>query len=171
MFCMRTNMPYRDRDQQRAYGREWMKRNVEKAREAMRRWRNNHPAEHAEDSREYYRRHREQALAQSVEYHRAHPEVRKAADNRRRVNELLAGPSFTPAEWLQLVEQYGGRCAYCGASGRLHAEHRIPVSRGGSNRIENILPACASCNAKKATMTEEEFRARLAKEQSNDLES
>jgi 5-methylcytosine-specific restriction endonuclease McrA len=36
--------------------------------------------------------------------------------------------------------------------------------RGGTNFIDNILPACRGCNARKHTMTEEEFRARLAVE-------
>jgi hypothetical protein len=40
-----------------------------------------------------------------------------------------------------------------------------PRSRsGGTNYIDNILPACGSCNRRKHTYTEEEFRARLAAE-------
>ena len=77
---------------------------------------------------------------------------------------VLGGRSFTAQEWLALVGRHGDRCAYCGSQGPLHADHRIPVARGGSGLIENILPACVSCNLRKHTMTEEEFRARLAAE-------
>jgi 5-methylcytosine-specific restriction endonuclease McrA len=42
----------------------------------------------------------------------------------------------------------------------------VPLARGGTNFIDNILPACRGCNARKHTMTEEEFRARLALEDS-----
>ena len=42
--------------------------------------------------------------------------------------------------------------------------HRIPLARGGSNSIENIIPACSSCNRRKHMLTELEFRARLAAE-------
>lgn len=49
-------MPYKDPEERRAYGREWIRNNAEKAREAMRRWRKNHPDEHAAQSRERYAR-------------------------------------------------------------------------------------------------------------------
>ena len=164
-------MPYKDPERQRRYGREWLKRNAEKAREAMRRWRAAHPVAHRADKREYYRRHRERLLRQSARYHREHPEVRKASDSRRRSARLAGGPSYSVSEWLALVARYDGRCAYCGEPGPLQADHRVPLARGGTNSIENILPACGSCNTRKHVMTEDEFRARLAEERRrNDLQ-
>jgi 5-methylcytosine-specific restriction endonuclease McrA len=65
---------------------------------------------------------------------------------------------------MALVELYENRCAYDGAPAPLHADHRLPLERGGTNVIENILPACRRCNLRKHLMTEEEFRARLAAE-------
>ncbi|HEY8807173.1 MAG TPA: HNH endonuclease, partial [Candidatus Limnocylindria bacterium] len=44
----------------------------------------------------------------------------------------------------------------------IEADHRAPLSRGGRNTIENILPACRSCNRRKRTKTEDEFRTWLA---------
>jgi 5-methylcytosine-specific restriction endonuclease McrA len=38
------------------------------------------------------------------------------------------------------------------------------LARGGSNAIDNILPACSACNQRKHLLTEAEFRARLARE-------
>lgn len=160
-------MPFKDPERRRAYGREWMKRNPEKAREAMRRWRTAHPEEHNADTRVDYANHRELRLAQSSAYHKEHPEVGRARVQNYRARKLAAEGAFTPAEWLVLVEQYGGRCAYCGARDPLEADHRVPLSRGGTNDISNILPACRSCNAKKHMLTEEEFRRRLADEHNN----
>ena len=90
--------------------------------------------------------------------------------NRRR-ERVRGHPAFSAAEWMALVAEHAGRCAYCGASGLLHADHRIPVSRGGTNTIENIVPACARCNLRKHVMTEAEFRARLAAERDENLQS
>ena len=154
-------MPFKDPDDRRAYGREWMKRNVEKAREAMRRWRASHPDEHNAEKRAYYARHRAQILVQNAQYRREHPEIHRASSQNYRARKSTAQGSFTSAEWLALVEQYGGRCAYRGEAGPLHADHRTPLSRGGSNFIDNIIPACRRCNLEKAQMTEEEFRARI----------
>ena len=164
-------MPFKDPERRRAYGRAWMKQNSAKARAAMRRWRSAHPSEHAEDNRAYYARHRDERLLQSAQYHLEHPEIGRARSLNYRARKLAAEGRFTPAQWLALVEQYNGRCAYCGADGPLEADHRIPLSRGGSNRIENILPACRRCNGKKHQMTEAEFRARLAEEARRNLQS
>ncbi len=154
-------MTHKDPERRREYGRDWMKRNPDKARDAMRRWRAAHPDEHSEDNRAYYRRHREERLAQSAEYHQANPEVGRARSRNYRAREVAAVGSFTSAEWLALVETYAGRCAYCGERGPLEADHRTPLSRGGTNTIDNILPACRMCNARKHRLTEAEFRARL----------
>ncbi|MHB8631305.1 MAG: HNH endonuclease signature motif containing protein [Candidatus Limnocylindria bacterium] len=75
---------------------------------------------------------------------------------------LAADGAFTPGEWIDLVLQYHGCCTYCGTAATLEPDHRVALSRGGSNRIDNILPACRRCNARKHRMGEAEFRDRLA---------
>jgi 5-methylcytosine-specific restriction endonuclease McrA len=159
---MSASVAYKDPERQRAYARDWIKRNPEKARLAMRKWRRAHRDKSNANRRLYYQRHREQMLAQSAEYHRAHPEVGKARWQNYRARKAAAGGSFTSAQWLTLVATYDGRCAYCGESRPLEPEHKIPLARGGSNEITNIVPACRRCNARKHLLTDEEFRARLA---------
>ena len=153
-------MPYRDIEKRRSYGRDWMRRNPEKAREAMRRWRQAHPVEHSKETRDFYARHKDRIDARRLAYRRARPEVKRAADHRRRARALGASGSFTAAQWREVLRQYGGRCAYCGAPSASEADHRIPLARGGGNGIDNILPACGRCNARKHTMTESEFLIR-----------
>src|SRR5438093_2030727 len=141
-----------------------MKRNPEKAREAMRRWRKGHPGEHATEVRSYYQR-SPTMRTRSRRYHREHPEVMRAAQIRRRARELGAAGDFTAREWRELVREYNGCCAYCGRPcSSLDADHRVPLALGGTNGISNILPACRRCNLRKHTLTEAEFRARLAAE-------
>ena len=45
-------------------------------------------------------------------------------------------------------------CSYCGApetpDNRLTIDHRIPLSHGGDNRLENLAVACWRCNRSKA---------------------
>ena len=41
--------------------------------------------------------------------------------------------------------------------GNNHLEHKMPLSRGGTNAFENLDVACANCNRKKHTKTVEEF--------------
>ena len=138
-----------------------MKLNAQKAREAMRRWRERHPDEHRAERRAYYARHRDRLSAAIAAYHRANPGVVKAKSQAYRARKQRTGGSFSLEQWLDLVAAHDGRCGYCGVVAPLEAEHRIPVSRGGNSFIENIIPACRTCNARKHRLTETEFRARL----------
>jgi len=47
----------------------------------------------------------------------------------------------------------GHRCVYCGATpqdDRLQIDHKVPVSKGGSDDMENLVTACRTCNLGKA---------------------
>ena len=156
-------MPYSDPERRRSYGRDWMRRNADKAREAMRRWRQRHPEEHNAESRASYARDPERKQRQ-IDASPNRNAVRRAMHERRRARSLRAPGSYSFLEWLQLVAEYRGRCAYCGLEAPLDADHRIPLSRGGSNFIGNIVPACRPCNLRKHMLTEAQFRARLAAE-------
>jgi 5-methylcytosine-specific restriction endonuclease McrA len=65
----------------------------------------------------------------------------------------------------RLVEQVhaktGGPCFYCGTTAngvQRCVDHFIPARKGGSDKIENLVPACRSCNSAKGGMLIEEFR-------------
>ena len=50
-------------------------------------------------------------------------------------------------------------CVYCGRSASevtLEIDHKIPVSRGGSNDVDNLVTACRSCNLGKSDILLEE---------------
>lgn len=50
-------------------------------------------------------------------------------------------------------------CQYCGARGvSLQCDHIIPVSRGGSNELDNLTTACRPCNQSKRAKTPEEWQ-------------
>lgn len=56
---------------------------------------------------------------------------------------------LTEQQWTALREAWGG-CAYCGAGGvELQRDCVLPISRGGRYTLENVVPACRSCNASK----------------------
>jgi 5-methylcytosine-specific restriction endonuclease McrA len=129
----------------------------------MRRWRQQHPDEHRAENRAYYARDPIKRQRQ-IDASPNRNAVRVAMQHRRRDRAAATGLGFTYKEWLALKEQHEGRCAYCGVAASLQVDHRTPLARGGTNSIKNILPACASCNQRKHTLTEAEFRARLAAE-------
>jgi len=57
-----------------------------------------------------------------------------------------------------LLRKYNYKCVYCGKSNvPLEVDHFIPKSKGGSNRVTNLVIACHNCNQKKSNMMPEEF--------------
>jgi len=62
-----------------------------------------------------------------------------------------ADNDLTSAQWTAIREAWGGGCAYCGAAdSALQRDCVLPLSRGGRYTIDNIVPACRSCNASKS---------------------
>lgn len=66
--------------------------------------------------------------------------------------------THTAQEWYALCRQADNRCAYCREYGRMGKDHVIPITRGGSDSIDNIVPACRSCNSAKNQLTADEYR-------------
>lgn len=57
-----------------------------------------------------------------------------------------------------LMEQFGKKCFYCGRTFKeLTIDHVVPRVKGGSNRLSNLVLACAKCNQVKGTRSIEEF--------------
>jgi 5-methylcytosine-specific restriction endonuclease McrA len=76
----------------------------------------------------------------------------RSCNNRAR-NLGIPG-EITVEYWLSIKD----RCAYCGTrSVQIQIEHRIPLSKGGTNRPENVQGVCAFCNRAKGDRSESEF--------------
>ncbi|WP_109789220.1 HNH endonuclease [Mycolicibacterium flavescens] len=76
--------------------------------------------------------------------------TRRARAARRRQRRLAAvDHDLTAAQWESLKAAWQG-CAYCGATDRpLQRDCVMAISRGGRYTIDNVVPACASCNTSK----------------------
>ncbi len=100
---------------------------------------------------EYRAKNRIKLLKCETAYRKNNPEKVKAWKINRRIREVSADGSFTGAELARLFDLQGGRCVYCQASLRKakHADHIIPISKGGTNFISNIQLTCQRCNNKK----------------------
>lgn len=66
----------------------------------------------------------------------------------------IESQSHTFGEWELLKKQYGYTCPCCRKSEqeiKLTEDHIIPLSKGGSDVIENIQPLCLRCNLVKSS--------------------
>jgi hypothetical protein len=84
-----------------------------------------------------------------------------ARERTRRYRERLgAGASEWTVICSQVYERDGRVCAYCGdVDGPHQIDHVLPLSRGGTNDLDNLQVACKPCNTSKGDRTVEEWRA------------
>jgi 5-methylcytosine-specific restriction endonuclease McrA len=79
-----------------------------------------------------------------------------------------------------IYDKTGGYCSYCekkiawanygapGRKGSWEVDHSIPLARGGTDHLNNLVPACTWCNREKGTMTGSEFKALFQREPQTD---
>lgn len=152
------------------YQREWLKRNKEYMfkyqKEYMEKWRKENKEHCIEYSKKYYQEHKEHIK----KYHQENKEIYlfnfrkydktekgKAANQRRhtkrQARERNIINTLTAQEWADILEAHNYRCAYCDVEFEVenmpHRDHIIPISKGGDNIKENVMPACKSCNSRK----------------------
>jgi 5-methylcytosine-specific restriction endonuclease McrA len=111
----------------------------------------------------YYVEHAEEIKAYVKEWQKANPEKVQTylkrwryenADVLRQVSQaravLYAESDFTFNDWLSILDSFNHACAYClRIDVKLTMDHVIAVSRGGEHTVENVIPACRSCNSRK----------------------
>jgi hypothetical protein len=81
----------------------------------------------------------------------------------RRARKRSAGGNFTPKDIQKLYAAQKGLCWWCSCklSKKYHIDHRIPISRGGTNQLDNICLSCPRCNLTKYNKMPWEFSDRL----------
>lgn len=86
------------------------------------------------------------------------PEKAKAYDfnrnKRRRIR--VADNNLSDRDLLEIREAYGDKCSFCGFPADT-LDHILPLCRNGTHTVDNLWPACRSCNSQKGGKTVLEY--------------
>ena len=147
-------------EQYRRYSAAFRKRYPEKVRETNLRI----SSANREDRRERARRYSQEHPGYQKRWRENNRDKYHAKTHRRRSLELGASGSFTHLDIDIIRKNQRGKCWYCGTdlskTGE-HIDHRVPLSRGGSNWPENLVLTCPKCNLSKGSKLPHEWNGRL----------
>lgn len=111
-----------------------------------------------------YLKKRQENIQSAIEWGRKNKEKRKTAKDKWRAKnkpltnhysknysyrEKGADGSHSLEEYQLKLQQFKGVCGYCKVRKAGTKDHIVPLSKGGTNYIDNIIPACVSCNSSK----------------------
>ncbi len=108
----------------------------------------------SEKEKERYLRNRTRILSKVKEYRLKNPDRFRFFVKLYKARRRGADGSHTREEWENLKAKYNWTCPSCKRREpdiSLTEDHVIPLSKGGSNNIENLQPLCRSCNTSKGT--------------------
>lgn len=145
---------------------KYCNRNVERCREYDRKRRAENPARREWDKKRWEKRRLNGYNEQQRKRYKLNPLYWILKTNRRRSMKLNAKGFNTIQQFNDKYAYYGFRCYYCNQEFSLQditMDHRIPLIKGGSNWISNIVPACRSCNSQKGAKSEKEYKIWLSK--------
>ena len=85
--------------------------------------------------------------------------LRRYMSKTRQEKIIENGGYFTQRQFRLLCKLFGNHCVCCGKKDdNLHADHIIPVAKGGHSNISNIQPLCRDCNLAKHTSEQIDYR-------------
>jgi len=135
---------HQDIESNRAYKREEARRN----REQRKQYANKRRAENYEKVISIERASRERNKEKNRPAKNARQQVR---------NRIVQGKTFNISD-KDLRKLYNQPCSFCGTKENLSVDHIIPLSRGGSHSIGNMMTLCRSCNSSKGNKTVVEWK-------------
>lgn len=96
--------------------------------------------------KDYINKKRRERYKKNLEKSRLYSKIRK--------HQRRTAGTIDYNEWIKKCNLLGNKCQMCGKSSdivKLTIDHILPISKGGTNILENLQPLCLSCNSKKGS--------------------
>lgn len=124
-------------EKNRARSLKWNKENYSKVKANIYRLRKENPEHYLSYAKEWKNRNKEKVSLWDK-------------NKRHKRRDAKGGSTIYIQEWRDLLAKYKNKCHWCEKKfKKLTMDHYVPLSKGGSHSIENIVPSCLSCNCSK----------------------
>jgi hypothetical protein len=145
---------YREENKEKIAERKQKWQQGEHCKEYKKRWWQENKDRLSENARQRYLDNREYYLEKQRQYLQT-PQGRmvdKAHKLNRKAQKRGSQGSYTSEQLNEQFQRQKAKCYYCKSKlGKVwHADHIVPLSKGGSNTIDNIVVACETCNMRKS---------------------
>lgn len=85
--------------------------------------------------------------------HRHSPEPGHRVAHCHKGDYFITAPRRKPLPFRKVWDRDGWKCVTCGTHKNLTVDHIIPVSKGGTDDLDNLQTMCGSCNSRKGNRT------------------
>jgi 5-methylcytosine-specific restriction endonuclease McrA len=150
-----------NRDEVNERARKWAEANPEKAREAQRAWRKRNPEKHRANVKRSRLKNRDGFnMTRNARMRTPKGRAERVEASQRRYARILGNEyeAITSSAWETKLAEYQGCCAYCG-NVATQRDHVVPLARGGSHTLDNLVPVCGPCNRFKGDKLLSEWEA------------
>ena len=141
--------------------KEYQENNREKVRKYKKEYRSRDKTKNMmkEYLKEYQKNNKDKLNEYFKEYQKNNKDKMIFYSSQRRALRAGNGGNYTPEQRKEMLEYFDYKCAYTGECIRnnLHIDHIIPVTKGGSNYIYNLVPSTPSANMSKGNKDVEEW--------------
>lgn len=144
--------------------REYYSQNGETQRNASNRWKRENKAHVNQYAAQWAADHRAERSVYNHDYGQVNHDRVLERSRKRRAISYGKSAFFTEEEFRVKFESLGCMCFYCKrplAFSEATRDHYIPLTKGGDDSIDNIVPACANCNSQKRNKMPDEFISTL----------
>lgn len=140
----------------------WAAENRDKRNAVSRAWNARNRDKKLQTAAEYREVNKDKINARRKEVRKYKPETERLKAAKRRTQKRAGGGKLSKDILARLLEAQKHLCACCGVplNGVYHLDHKVPLSRGGTNTDDNVQLLLPVCNLKKYTMTHEEYTKR-----------
>jgi len=143
--------------------KEWSMENNTRKKTMDKLYYENNKSEYARKSKVYYEKNKTQIQINNKHYRIKYSKsergsllMRMNVERRRSLKKMLPS-TLTIKQWTDTKNYFKNRCCYCGQEKILIQEHFIPLVNKGEYTLNNIVPACQSCNSSKGPKTFENW--------------